>query len=92
MRSDSSKHSNDTHINVLKNTLNITYLKKITLSKLEVFNSEQDFKEIKFYFNEYSKGNSKDSQHTILKFIMRTKFFSYQENEQAQKISSCIKS
>ena len=47
-----------------KNTLNITHFKKITKSKFEVSNSEEDLKEIKFYFNDFYKGSSKDSQHT----------------------------
>ena len=37
-----SKHSNDTKIDVPKNTLNITHLKKITKSKFEVSNGEED--------------------------------------------------
>ena len=64
MWSDSSKHSNDINIDVPKNTLNITHLKKITKSKFEVSNSEEDLNEIKFYFNDFYKGSSKDSQHT----------------------------
>ena len=64
MWSDSSKHSNDTNIDVPKNTVNITHLKKITKSKFEVSNGEEDLKEINFYFNNYSKGSSRDSQHT----------------------------
>ena len=77
MWSDSSKHSNDTNIDVPKNTLNITHLKKIAQSKYEVYNSEEDLKEIIFYFNDYSKGSLKDSQHTIFKFILRTKLFTH---------------
>ena len=42
MWSYSSKHSNDTKIDVPKNTLNITHLKKITKSKFEVSNGEED--------------------------------------------------
>ena len=45
---DSSKHSNDTDIDVPKNSLNITHLKKITKSKFGVSNSEEDLKEIIF--------------------------------------------
>ena len=42
MWSDSNNHCNDTNINVPKNTLNITHLKKIIKSKFEVSNSEED--------------------------------------------------
>ena len=48
MWSDSSKHSNGINIDIPKNTLNITHLKKITKSKFEVFNCEDDLKEIIF--------------------------------------------
>ena len=48
MWSDSSKHRNDTDINLPKNILNITHLKKIMKSKFEVSNCEEDLKEIIF--------------------------------------------
>ena len=74
MWSDSNKLSNDTNIDVLKNTLNITHLKQIADSKFEVSNCEEVLKELKFYINNYFKGISKDFKHTILNFILITKF------------------
>ena len=60
MRLDSTNHRNE--IDIPKITFNIMPLKNIEESKFDVPSSEEEVKEINFYFNYFSEGCIKDSQ------------------------------
>ena len=74
-------------------TFNIKPLKKIEESKFEVYWSKEKVKEINFYFNDSSLGNSKDFQDSHYESLSWEPNFDFHheiENEQPYQIFSGI--